>query len=297
VAETGVVALMRLVSGRARHELELRMGTWWMILGLFYSAVWMGKPGLLLFWMAASVLAFREFTKSLSVQASDRAIVALMNLAAFVQYYLIYINWYNMMVIWIPLYVFLIAPLFVQLLGARPQGFLKVCGTLQYGLMYTVFALSHAAAFVLLPDCNPNGGNAGYIAYLAALTELNDVAQYVSGKSLAHYFPYKIAPNISPSKTWVGFVGGVVVTCLLAVLFAPMLTPFDTEAAALTGLVICVGGFIGGLGNSAMKRDIGVKDSGTLLPGHGGIIDRVDSLTYSAPLFFHLVRKYYVLAH
>jgi phosphatidate cytidylyltransferase len=80
-----------------------------------------------------------------------------------------------------------------------------------------------------LPDCNEVGGNAGYVVYLAALTEWNDVAQYLSGKSLASVFPYKIAPRISPSKTWVGFIGGIVGTCGLALLLARYLTPFDDE--------------------------------------------------------------------
>lgn len=86
-----------------------------------------------------------------------------------------------------------------------------------------------------------------------------------------------------------GLVGGVLCTCALAIASAPVLTPFDNEEAFLVGILISVTGFIGGLGNSAVKRDIGVKDSGTMLPGHGGIIDRLDSLTYAAPLFFHFV--------
>jgi phosphatidate cytidylyltransferase len=80
-----------------------------------------------------------------------------------------------------------------------------------------------------LPACNNVGGNPGYVVYLAALTEWNDVAQYLAGKSLASAFPYKIAPRISPSKTWVGFVGGMIGTCGLALVLAPRLTPFDHE--------------------------------------------------------------------
>ncbi len=116
----------------------------------------------------------------------------------------------------------------------------------------------------------------------------------MAGKTLHHYLPARVAPTISPSKTWVGLAGGAVGCVALAALLAPLLTPFSREAGTLTALVVCLAGFVGGLGNSAIKRDLGLKDSGALLPGHGGVLDRVDSLTYAAPLFFHFVRKYYV---
>ena len=99
----------------------------------------------------------------------------------------------------------------------------------------------------------------------------------------------KVIPKVSPNKTWEGSIGGVSTTTVLAVLLAPILTPFSWQVALLAGLLIGLAGFIGDVTISALKRDIGVKDSGSMLPGHGGILDRIDSLTYSAPLFFHFV--------
>lgn len=119
------------------------------------------------------------------------------------------------------------------------------------------------------------------------LTQLNDVAQYLWGKSLGRH---KIVPKVSPNKTWAGFLGGVATTTLLAWLIAPWLTPLTEMESVLAGLLIGVCGFVGDVVISALKRDIGVKDSGSLLPGHGGILDRLDSLTYTAPLFFHFIR-------
>ena len=126
--------------------------------------------------------------------------------------------------------------------------------------------------------------------YLVTLTQLNDVAQYLWGKSCGKR---KIAPKVSPNKTLEGFVGGALTTSVLGWLLGPWLTPFSPLYAALAGLLIGTMGFIGDIVISAVKRDIGVKDSGRLLPGHGGILDRLDSLTYTAPLFFHYVHYLY----
>ncbi len=103
----------------------------------------------------------------------------------------------------------------------------------------------------------------------------------------------RIVPNVSPGKTWEGFIGGALTTACLAVLLAPVLTPFSTLAATLIGLLLAVSGFVGDVTLSAIKRDLGIKDAGASLPGHGGILDRIDSLTLSAPIGFHVIRYFY----
>ena len=126
--------------------------------------------------------------------------------------------------------------------------------------------------------------------FLVLLTQLNDVSQYVWGRSFGRC---KVIPTISPNKTVEGLLGGVATTMVLAQLLAPVLTPLHWYHAAAVGLVIGFGGFVGDVVVSAVKRDIGVKDSGSLIPGHGGILDRVDSLTFTAPLFFHFMKYFY----
>lgn len=126
----------------------------------------------------------------------------------------------------------------------------------------------------------------GLLIYLVFLTEFNDVAQYIWGNSFGKR---KISPTVSPNKTVAGFLGGVLTTTALAVILAPFLTPLVQYEAVGAGLLIGLSGFVGEVTISALKRDIGVQDSGSLLPSHGGILDRLDSLTYTAPLFFHYV--------
>jgi len=191
-----------------------------------------------------------------------------------------------MFIIFIPVYMLLILPMRMVLIG-ETQGFLRAIGTLHWGLMITVFSLSHMAYLLVLPEAkNPVGGVAGLLIYLVFLTEINDVSQYIWGKTFGKR---KIIPKVSLGKTVAGFIGGVLTTVCLAALVAPSLTPLSLYEAIAAGALIGLAGFIGDVTISALKRDLGVKDSGSILPGHGGILDRLDSLTYTAPLFFHFV--------
>jgi len=102
----------------------------------------------------------------------------------------------------------------------------------------------------------------------------------------------KVAPNLSPNKTWEGLVGGILsATAIGTALY--QVTPFSPVAAATLSLVAVLMGFAGGLVMSAVKRDRGVKDYGTMIAGHGGALDRLDSLIFAAPVFFHLTRYFY----
>jgi phosphatidate cytidylyltransferase len=127
------------------------------------------------------------------------------------------------------------------------------------------------------------------VLFLVFVTEMSDVLQYVWGKTLGRH---KVIPAVSPNKTWEGLVGGILSTMLLS-LAIRFLTPFSIPETLLVSLIITVAGFCGGAVMSAVKRDFGVKDFGDVIPGHGGVLDRVDSLCYAAPLFFHYVRYFH----
>jgi phosphatidate cytidylyltransferase len=133
------------------------------------------------------------------------------------------------------------------------------------------------------------GRNVLLIAFLIIVVQMSDVLQYVWGKLFGRT---KIAPELSPSKTVEGFVGGVLSACVLGAALW-WITPFAVWEAALMALAITLMGFLGGLVMSAIKRDRGVKDWGHLIEGHGGMLDRVDSVCFAAPIFFHLTRYFF----
>jgi phosphatidate cytidylyltransferase len=284
------ILLSRLRPERDHRELLARIRSWWIMIGLFAVALVLGRIATLVFFGLVSFLALKEYLSVIPTRRADRRVLLWAYLAIPVQYYWVGTEWYGMFVIFIPIYMFLLLPVPMLVIG-ETQGFLKAMGTLNWGLMATVFSLSHAAYLLMLPaEGNPVAGGPGLLLFLLILTEANDVAQYVWGKTLGRH---KVIPKVSPGKTWQGLIGGIATTALLAVLLAPLLTPFDLRASVIIGLLIGAAGFVGDVTISAIKRDIGIKDSGTMLPGHGGILDRLDSLTYTAPVFFHFVRYFY----
>ena len=127
------------------------------------------------------------------------------------------------------------------------------------------------------------------IAFLVLVVQSSDVFQYIWGKLIGER---KVAPDVSPSKTVGGLVGGVASATLLGTALW-WITPFTVVEAALMAFLITVMGFFGGLVMSAIKRDRGVKDWGDLIEGHGGMLDRLDSVVFAAPVFFHVTRYWW----
>ena len=276
----------RLRPERDYSELKLRIKTWWIIVVLATFALGFNKYFSIFCLGFLSFLAFKEYLTLVPTRRADHRVLLWAYLAIPVQYLLVWMEWYGVFIIFIPVYWFLIMPMRMVLIG-ETHGFLRAVGTLQWGLMTCVFSLSHMAYLLVLPDAgNPNGGGVALLFYLVFLTQFNDVAQFVCDKRFGRN---QVTPSISPNKTVEGLLGGVLATLLLALALAPWLTPMGHVQALGIGLLIGFGGFIGDVTISAIKRDIGLKDSGSLLPGHGGILDRIDSLTFTAPVFFHVV--------
>lgn len=271
-------------------ELVQRVKTWWYIIFFFFGALLTSRGVAIVFFALVSYLAFKEFVTLIPTRRADHRVLFWAYCSIPFQYFWAYIEWYGMFIVFMPVYLFLLLPVRMVLNG-QTEGFLKAAGTLQWGLMTSVFSLSHIAYLLVLPDglvSEPVG--VGLVLYLVALTELNDIAQYVWGKKLGKR---KVVPQVSPNKSWAGLLGGMGTTTLLAYLLSGLLTPLTPVHALLVGLLISVAGFFGDICISAVKRDIGIKDTGTMLPGHGGILDRVDSLTFTAPLFLHFMRYFY----
>lgn len=286
LASISVRCLKFLRPDKDHSELHARIRTWWIMAGLFLFAVFLSKRTALVFFAVVSFLALKEYFSLIPTRRADRRVLFWAYLAIPVQYYWAAIDWYGMFVIFIPVYMFLLLPMRAVLVG-ETTGFLRAMGTVHWGLMTMVFSISHAGYLLVLDKPGMRNFGSGLVLYLVLLTQLNDIAQYIWGKTLGHR---RVVPLISPGKTWGGLLGGVFTTVVVSYFLAPHLTPLTVRQSLLAGLLIAVSGFIGDITISALKRDLGIKDSGTLLPGHGGILDRIDSLTYTAPLFFHYIR-------
>ncbi|QQG35786.1 MAG: phosphatidate cytidylyltransferase [Micavibrio aeruginosavorus] len=290
VAALVVCGLCKSYPERNYSELIDRTRTWAVIITMVAIVTVMGTGAAVLFFGFISFLAFKEFLSIIPTRQSDRRVLFFAYLVIPIQYWFVYDVWYGMFSIFIPVYAFVVLA-FLHLLTGETKGFIKAAGTLQWGLALTVYNLSHIAYLLVLPLKDPVvAGGAGLMLFMLFLTQFNDVAQYVWGKMAGRR---RIIPSVSPNKTWEGFIGGVITTTLMAGFLASYLTPFSMIHGFVAGAVIAILGFIGDITVSAVKRDLGIKDSGKSLPGHGGYLDRLDSLTLVAPVFLHFTRYFY----
>ncbi|QMR43037.1 phosphatidate cytidylyltransferase [Klebsiella aerogenes] len=283
IAASVAIFLLRKISPqRDWTELRQRVTSWWLIIIVFSLAMVSPKWLALTIFGLISFMSLKEFLTLTPTRRSDSMTLLWMYAAIPLQYLWIGMSWYGMFIIFIPVYLFLFLPMRMVITG-NTQGFLHSASSLHWGMMTTVFCLSHVAFLLTLLPQDARAG-ALLVIFLVLATEFNDIAQYLWGKSLGHI---KVVPKVSPNKTLAGLLGGVMTTMLLCVLLGPLLTPMDRVHSLIAGIIIGASGFCGDVVMSAIKRDFGVKDSGKLLPGHGGILDRLDSLIYTAPLFFH----------
>ncbi|MEZ8079956.1 phosphatidate cytidylyltransferase [Enterovibrio norvegicus] len=270
-------------------ELKLRIRSWWWMVGIIFVALFLPLQYTIVFFGFLSFMALKEFLSIVPIRLADRRVIFWAYLSIPLHYYWLSIEWYGMFIIFIPVYMFLYLPMVAVLIGDT-NGFIRSAGMIHWSMMLTVFCLSHMAYLLVLPSKNPDAGSLGMLLFLLIFTQLNDVSQYVCGKSFGKR---KIIPKVSPNKTWGGFIGGGITIVVLSYFAAPYLTPLTPLEGMVAGLIISLSGFIGDLVISSVKRDLKIKDTGHLIPGHGGILDRVDSLMFTAPLFFHYIYYLY----
>ncbi len=288
----GGVLKFRLPAGAPSgvvDNLNARIKAWWFMIGLLALALWFGKPGVVILFAFISFQSLREYISITYTRRGDhRALLWCFFFFLPLQYYLIATDWYGMYSILIPVYAFLLLPISASL-GSDTTRFLERTAKVQWGLMICVYCLSHVPALLTLDIAGYAGLNPLLIVFLILVAQSSDVLQYVWGKLFGKH---KVSPTISPSKTVEGLVGGVLSsTAVGAALW--WITPFTPWQAALIALTVNILGFFGGFVLSAIKRDRGIKDWGWMIEGHGGMLDRVDSISFSAPVFFHIVRYWW----
>ncbi len=271
-------------------DLRERVKAWWYIIGLFSAIFFTTQWCVTLLWMGISFLALREYLFVIPKRLEDQRVRLWLYLSIPVQYFFILNEWYILFLIFIPVYVYLLLPIRMMIVGTT-EGFLLAVGSMFWGVMMAGYSLSHVAYLsVFSSEMGFKAGPLGLVLFLLIITEINDASQYMWGKLFGKR---KIVPAISPKKTYEGLAGGIVTSIIFSIALAPYLTPMNSLFAVCTGILISLSGFLGDITMSALKRDVKVKDFGTLLPGHGGLLDRIDSLIFTAPLFFHVVHWYY----
>ncbi|HXR34051.1 MAG TPA: phosphatidate cytidylyltransferase [Verrucomicrobiae bacterium] len=272
------------------ENVNTRIRAWWKMCAIFAAAILVGRVGSLVLFGLISFLALREYMTLVPTRRGDhRTLFWSFFVIMPLQYFLIGIQWYGFFAIMIPVLAFVYVPTRIAIAGDTAN-FLERAAKIQFGIMVCAYCLSHAPALLLLKIPGFEGQDARLLLYLVIVDQMSDVLQFVWGKLIGRN---KIAWRVSPNKTWEGFFGGVLsATALGAALW--WATPFTPLQSAGMSFTICILGFCGGLVMSAIKRDIGIKDFGRVIEGHGGILDRIDSLCFAAPIFFHLVRYYFV---
>lgn len=274
-------------------NLIARTRAWWGMCVVFGGALLIGGQAPVIMFAIVSFLALREFITLTPTRLGDHrslfwAFFAILPL----HYWTLATHWVGLFFIGIPVYAFLFIPIRSALAGDTER-FLERTSKVQWGLMVCVYFTSHAPALLLLRipgySAEDLGQNAKLLFFLVFVVQISDVFQYVWGK-LCGKRP--IAKKVSPNKTVEGFVGGGL-SAVAAGTGLWWATPFNPWQAALMSAAIVLMGFFGGLVMSAIKRDRGVKDYGELIPGHGGVMDRIDSLCFAAPIFFHFTRWFF----
>ncbi|RNF82257.1 phosphatidate cytidylyltransferase [Montanilutibacter psychrotolerans] len=270
-------------------NLVARIRAWWVMALVVGIAFALGRIGVIVLFALVSLFALREFITLAPTRRGDYyALLVAFYVVLPWQYWLVYIDWYGMYTLLIPVYAFLLLPI-LSTAGGDTTRYLERTAKVQWGLMICVFCISHVPALLNLKLRGYEGSNLLLIAFLVIVVQSSDVLQYIWGKLAGRRL---VAPRLSPSKTVEGFVGGVLsATALGAALW--WITPFTPWQAAALALVANLMGFYGGLVMSAIKRDRGIKDWGHMIEGHGGVLDRLDSVCFAAPVFFHLIRYFW----
>jgi phosphatidate cytidylyltransferase len=271
-------------------DLNARVRAWWKMGGVFTLSVVLGGIGTLVLFSLISFLALREYMTLVPTRRGDhRTLFWSFFVIMPLQYCLIGFEWYLLFGILIPILAFVFIPSNIAMAGDTTS-FLERAAKIQFGIMICAYCLSHIPALLLLKIPGFEGHSGRLLLYVVLVDQICDVLQFVWGKLIGKH---KVAWRVSPVRTWEGFAGGVISATAIgtALWWATPFTPLESAGLSFT---ICILGGAGGLVMSAIKRDIGIKDFGLVVAGQGGILDRIDSVCFATPIFYHLVRYYFV---
>ncbi len=277
-----------------------RVGAWLTICVMLVVALCMSKVVTVIFFGVLSFWALREFITMTPTRRADyRTLFWVFFLFTPLQYILVGLDLYNFYTIVIPVYASLFIPARIAFTGDHKR-FLERSAKIQFGLLICVYALSHAPALLYLDLETYNdatgvkeswgGKPTGLLFFFIVMVQVSDTLHFVWDRLFGRYV---IAAAINPTKTWEGLIGTICSTAVVGILvqlLLPGVTPFTWYGAGFMAVLISVMASSGSMTMSAIKRDRGIKDYGTLVTGHAGVLDRIDSVCFAAPIFFHVTR-------
>jgi phosphatidate cytidylyltransferase len=283
IAPLVIVLLARLgrVGPSQRQELMRRYTSWLVIIPLMLVPILLGAAWTMAMVAVLSLLCYREYARATGL-FREKMISLVVVLGIFVITFAVVDRWYTFFMALFPLTVGVIAA--AAILADQPKGYIQRVALGVLGFTLFGAALGHLGYIANDRDYRP------ILLMVILAVEANDVFAYIAGKTLGHR---KLAPNTSPNKTVGGALGALVLTTVLVAglghyVFAE--TPLDRWTQLVTlGIIVSVVGQLGDLMLSSIKRDLGIKDMGATIPGHGGLLDRFDSLILVAPAVFHYV--------
>ena len=289
------------------QRFALRLRAWWiMVLFVIFGLV-VHRVGIVVLFALISFWAFREFITMTPTRRGDhRALFWSLVVFTPLQYILIGLgenNWvwksgktidfYGLYSIMIPVYASLFIPARIAMAGDHKR-FLERSAQITAGLLICVYSFFHAPALLNLHLIRSSGeawkgSEAGLLFFFILISQISDVLQWSWGQIAGRHI---VAPDISNSRTWEGCIGGSLSAGLCGAALC-WVTPFQIHEAAIISIVVAFLGFAGGMTMSAIKRNRGVQDYGTLVMGHAGVLDRIDMLCFSAPIFYHITRFFF----
>lgn len=305
LAALAVATLVSVLLGRSdaaaidsalvrRFQAKLRV--WWTMAAIFVIGSLTGRLGLVLLFAMLSFWALREFISMTPTRRGDhRTLFWIFFIFTPLQYLLIGMgsDYYEFYSIMIPVYASLFIPARTAMAGDTKR-FLERCAKIQAGLLVCVYSLSHAPALMDL-DLVRTGGepwdgqNVNLLMFFVLIAQLSLTLERGWSRLAGHHV---IAPAVNASRTWEGVLGSMVTTGVIAALLR-WATPFFWWEALLMGVVVTIMASAGTLTMSAIKRDRGVTDTGTLVQGHAGVLDQIDNVCFAAPIFYHVTRFFF----
>lgn len=290
------------------HRFNHKLQVWWMMMVIFAIGFLFGRIGVVVLFGFVSFWALREFITMTPTRRGDhRTLFWVFFIFTPLQYILIGlgsnppgflggargIDYYDFYSIMIPVYASLFIPARAAIAGDYKR-FLERSAKIQWGLLICVYSLSYAPAILDLKLVRTGttpwlGSSVSLLIFFVLIAQLASVFERAWGKLAGRHV---IAEKINASRTWEGFLGSMVTTGLVAAALF-WATPFQPWEAGILGAVVTVMAGAGTMTMSAIKRDRGVTDTGTLVQGHAGVLDQIDNICFAAPVFYHVTRFFW----